>query len=857
MVDGQRRETNLCSFCAQQLAQQEPGGFFGVWDPESFLASLFGNRARGVDAVMDRLSPTSRRALHTAAELAARHGYDSVGADFLLMALIADPDVGEAISTALRITPDQLAERIAEALPPKDGPRPDSVRITPRLKQILQLARDEALLHDSMVINPDHLLTGIVREGESLAAEVIRRSGATAASIESQLAHLQSSQGLDMGQRTLESFTRDLSELARQGKLDPVIGRDVEITRVIRILSRRTKNNPVLIGEPGVGKTAIAEGLARRIVSGEVPETLKGKRVLSLDLGSLVAGTKFRGEFEERLKNLIQEIRQQAGMIVLFIDELHTVVGAGTAEGALDAANMLKPALARGELQCIGATTLDEYRKHVEKDAALERRFQPVLVSEPTPEQAVLILRGVRDLYEAHHRVSISDAAIDAAVDLGDRYVNDRFLPDKAIDLIDEAAAMVRLGSKEAPPDLQKLEEELASIERDKDVAVQEERYHEAERLKQEQATLQEELTQRRRIWRGEQDREVPSVSQADVARVVSEWTGIPAENLVLEERLRLVGMEKELSQRVIGQEEAIAAVSQAVRRARTGLKDPHRPIGSFLFLGPSGVGKTELAKSLAAFLFNDEDALIRFDMSEYQERHTVSRLVGAPPGYVGFDEAGQLTEAVRRRPYAVLLFDEVEKAHPDLFNLLLQLLDDGRLTDARGRTVDFKNTLIIMTSNVGSSIFSRGGGIGFQQAGDSGARDRTAVMDELKQHFRPEFLNRLDDVIVFHPLSRPQLLQIVDLMLDQTYRRVHSQGHNLLVSKAAREAIADQGYEPVYGARPLRRLIQRRIENPISDLLLRESLARGATIRVEVRNGDFIVLGLPEAPAGGWQAAA
>jgi ATP-dependent Clp protease ATP-binding subunit ClpC len=847
MVDGQRRETNLCSQCAQAIAQQDPGGLFGVWDPESFMASLFGARNRGLDAIMDRLSATSRRTLHTAAELASRHGYDSVGPDFLLMAIITDPEVGETVSGALRITPDQLAERIAEILPARAGSQPDSVRITPRLKQVLQLARDEAVLHDSLAINPEHLLSAIVREGESLAAEVIRHSGTTAASLEQQLAQLQSAPFGDSGNRVLEAFTRDLSELARQGKLDPVIGRDVEISRVIRILSRRTKNNPVLIGEPGVGKTAIAEGLARRIVAGEVPETLKGKRVLSLDLGSLVAGTKFRGEFEERLKSLIQEIRGQSGAIILFIDELHTIVGAGTAEGALDAANMLKPALARGELQCIGATTLDEYRKHIEKDAALERRFQPVLVSEPTPEQAVLILRGLRDLYEAHHRVAISDEAIDAAVDLGDRYVNDRFLPDKAIDVIDEAAAMVRLDSKEAPPDLQMLEDQIRVLQRDKDTAVREERYPDAEALKHEQADVEEELARKRQQWQGAQDQEPPRVTPADVARVVSEWTGIPADNLVLEERLRLVGMEAELSQRVIGQEEAIAAVSQAVRRARTGLKDPHRPIGSFLFLGPSGVGKTELAKSLAAFLFNDEDALIRFDMSEYQERHTVSRLVGAPPGYVGHDEAGQLTEAVRRRPYAVLLFDEVEKAHPDLFNLLLQLLDDGRLTDARGRVVDFKNTLIIMTSNVGSAFF-KGGGIGFQsEEGDRSGRERSALMDELKRQFRPEFLNRLDDVIVFHPLSRPQLLTIVDLMLEQTYRRVHSQGHTLVVSQAAKAAIADQGYEPIYGARPLRRLIQRRIETPISDLLLRESLPRGATIRVEVRQDDFIVLGIPE----------
>ncbi|MBC7543362.1 MAG: ATP-dependent Clp protease ATP-binding subunit [Candidatus Sericytochromatia bacterium] len=795
---------------------------------------------------MDRLSPTSRRSLQAAAELASRQGYDSVGTEFLLLAMITDPDVGDALSQAIRLTPDQLATEIGGCLPPREGPRPESVRVTPRLKHVLQLARDEALAHESPVIDPEHLLTAIVREGESLAADVIRRSGATAASLERHLANLRDPSVSPPSTRNLDTFTRDLSALAGQGKLDPVIGRDVEITRVIRILSRRTKNNPVLIGEPGVGKTAIAEGLARRIASGEVPETLKGKRVLALDMGGLIAGTKFRGEFEERLKGLITEIRSQAGQIILFIDELHTVVGAGTAEGALDAANMLKPALARGELQCVGATTLDEYRKYIEKDAALERRFQPILVSEPSPEQAMLILRGVRDLYEAHHRVAITDEALDAAVDLSDRYVNDRFLPDKAIDLIDEAAAMVRLDSKEAPPELQKLEERVSDTGRDKDTAVREERYVDADRLKRELEAIQQDLARTRQQWLSQQDQRSPTVTQADVAKVVSEWTGIPADNLMLEERLRLMTMETHLGGRVIGQEEAIQAVAQSVRRARTGLQDPHRPIGSFLFLGPSGVGKTELAKSLADFLFNDEEALIRFDMSEYQERHTVSRLVGAPPGYVGHDEGGQLTETVRRRPYAVLLFDEIEKAHPDLFNLLLQILDDGRLTDARGRTVDFKNTLIILTSNVGAQIFGKGGGMGFQAEGGEGdtvqERQRAALMDELKTQFRPEFLNRLDDIIVFHPLSRTQLLGIVDLMLAQTHRRVHAQGHTLIVSPAAREALADQGYEPVYGARPLRRVIQRQIETPISDLLLRESLSRGAILHVDARNGAFTV---------------
>jgi ATP-dependent Clp protease ATP-binding subunit ClpC len=633
--------------------------------------------------------------------------------------------------------------------------------------------------------------------------------------------------------------TRDLTEAATNGELDPVMGRAEEIARSVRILSRRTKNNPVLIGEPGVGKTAIVEGLAQRIVSDDIPETLKGKRVLALDTGSLVAGTRFRGDFEERMSAMIRELQSEEKNIVLFIDELHTIVGAGGADGAVNASNMLKPALARGELQVIGATTLDEYRKHVEKDAALERRFQPVLVDEPTVDESVGILFGLRDRYEAHHKVRISDEAIVAAAQLGDRYISDRYLPDKAIDLLDEAAAEVRLRATVPPVDVRRIEEEIAQLDREKDDAVRAEDYEKAAGLKQRQEQLKAELREQQEGWAGRREDNSPEVGREDIARILEEWTGVPATNIVQEEAARLLNLEGVLHERVVGQDRAVKAVAEAVRRARAGIKDPNRPVGSFIFLGPTGVGKTELARTLAEYLFGEEEAMIRIDMSEFQERHTVSRLVGAPPGYVGYDEAGQLTEAVRRRPYSVVLFDEIEKAHPDVFNTMLQLLDDGRLTDAQGRTVNFQNTVIIMTSNVGSQHlvstkqfgFTSSEGIDFQET------ERRA-MDALERAFRPEFINRVDEIIVFEPLTREDVLEIVGIMLGRMNKHLESQRVSVEVTQAAKEFIAEQGYDPKFGARPLARAIRRYVENPLSSRIIGGEFDPGDTVVVD-RAGD------------------
>jgi ATP-dependent Clp protease ATP-binding subunit ClpC len=633
--------------------------------------------------------------------------------------------------------------------------------------------------------------------------------------------------------------TRDLTEAATNGELDPVMGRAEEIARSVRILSRRTKNNPVLIGEPGVGKTAIVEGLAQRIVSEDIPETLKGKRVLALDTGSLVAGTRFRGDFEERMSAMIRELQSEEKNIILFIDELHTIVGAGGADGAVNASNMLKPALARGELQVIGATTLDEYRKHVEKDAALERRFQPVLVDEPTVDESVGILFGLRDRYEAHHKVRISDEAIVAAAQLGDRYISDRYLPDKAIDLLDEAAAEVRLRATVPPVDVRRIEEEIAQLDREKDDAVRAEDYEKAAGLKQRQEQLKAELREQQEGWAGRREDNSPEVGREDIARILEEWTGVPATNIVQEEAARLLNLEGVLHERVVGQDRAVKAVAEAVRRARAGIKDPNRPVGSFIFLGPTGVGKTELARTLAEYLFGEEEAMIRIDMSEFQERHTVSRLVGAPPGYVGYDEAGQLTEAVRRRPYSVVLFDEIEKAHPDVFNTMLQLLDDGRLTDAQGRTVNFQNTVIIMTSNVGSQHlvstkqfgFTSSEGIDFQET------ERRA-MDALERAFRPEFINRVDEIIVFEPLTREDVLEIVGIMLGRMNKHLESQRVSVGVTQAAKEFIAEQGYDPKFGARPLARAIRRYVENPLSSRIIGGEFDPGDTVVVD-RAGD------------------
>lgn len=805
-----------------------------------------------------RFTERAQKVLALAQEEAVRLGHSNIGTEHILLGLVRE---GEGIAAKALIGLGLGLEKIqkeVESLIGRGQGQPINIAYTPRAKKVIELSMDEARKLGHTYVGTEHILLGLIREGEGVAARVLNNLGVSLNKARQQVLQLlgssetvSSHQGSSAANTpTLDSLARDLTAAAREGKLDPVIGRSKEIERVIQVLSRRTKNNPVLIGEPGVGKTAIAEGLAQRIVDGEIPETLRGKRVMTLDMGTVVAGTKYRGEFEDRLKKIMDEIRQ-AGNIILFIDELHTLIGAGGAEGAIDASNILKPALSRGELQCVGATTLDEYRKYIEKDAALERRFQPIVVDEPSPEEAILILEGLRDRYEAHHRVKITDEAITQAVRLSDRYITDRYLPDKAIDLIDEAASKVRLRSYTIPPELKELEQKLEAVKKEKDAAVQSQEFEKAASLRDREQKLREELEATRNRWKEDQGKTDSEVTGEDIAEVVASWTGIPVRKLAEEESERLLKMEEILHQRVIGQEEAVKAVSRAIRRARAGLKDPKRPIGSFIFLGPTGVGKTELARALAEALFGDEDAMIRIDMSEYMEKHSTARLVGAPPGYVGYDEGGQLTEKVRRKPYSVVLFDEVEKAHPEVFNVLLQVLEDGRLTDGKGRTVDFRNTVIIMTSNVGADMIRKNTRLGFVAGEDTGYEAmKENVMQELKRTFRPEFLNRIDDVIVFHSLEEVHLQKIVSLMAEELRKRLKEQDIDFVLTDEAKKHLAKEGYDPTYGARPLRRVIQKHIEDRLSEELLRGTIKQGTTVRIDVKDGKLVVEGEELSPS-------
>src|SRR5215204_6137486 len=787
--------------------------------------------------MFERFTDRARRVVVLAQEEARLLNHNYIGTEHILLGLIHE---GEGVAAkaleSLGISLEAVRAQVEEIIGQGQSAPTGHIPFTPRAKKVLELSLREALQLGHNYIGTEHILLGLIREGEGVAAQVLVKLGADLSRVRQQVIQLLSGyaggkegqgggapgEAQPQGSLVLDQFGRNLTQLAREGKLDPVIGREKEIERVMQVLSRRTKNNPVLIGEPGVGKTAIVEGLSQAIVKGEVPETLKGKQMYTLDLGALVAGSRYRGDFEERLKKVLKEIRTR-GDIVLFIDELHTLVGAGAAEGAIDAASILKPMLARGELQTIGATTLDEYRKHLEKDAALERRFQPIQVQEPSIAHTIEILKGLRDRYEAHHRVTITDEALVSAATLADRYVSDRFLPDKAIDLIDEAGSRLRIRRMTAPPDLREFDGKIADVRRDKESAIDAQDFEKAANLRDTEKNLLNDKARREREWKS---------GDMDVVAEVDE-----------EETAELLRMEDELHKRIVGQDNAIHSVSQAIRRTRAGLKDPKRPSGSFIFLGPSGVGKTELSRTLAEFLFGDEDALIALDMSEYMEKHTVSRLIGSPPGYIGYEEGGQLTEAVRRKPFSVVLFDEIEKAHPDVFNTLLQILEDGRLTDAQGRTVDFKNTVLIMTSNLGTRDIAKGATLGFTARPDAKVdyeRMQGKVMDELKRHFRPEFLNRIDEVIVFHQLSREQVKNIVGLMMKRVVEQLKSKDIAMELTEAAKDLLAEKGYDPALGARPLRRTIQRLVEDPLSEKLLWKEFTAGQLVVVDAENGEI-----------------
>ena len=821
-----------------------------------------------------RFTQRARNAVIYAQEEARQLNHPAIGTEHILLGLLKEGEgVGARALLSMGIDLEKVRSEVTRIIgqgntpvEPPDGDLP----VTPRAKKVFNLAFDEARLQGVNYVGTEHLLLALLREEEGVAGQVLTSMGVRLDQLRQQVMNLL---GGDMQPNppgtpyqepaanaytpspvnkrkpksktpTLDAFSRDLTQDALEGRLDPVIGRHKEIERVIQVLSRRTKNNPVLIGDPGVGKTAIVEGLAQRIVENQVPEILSNKRVVALDLSSMIAGTKYRGEFEDRLTKIVAEIKA-AGDVIVFIDELHTIVGAGAAEGAIDAANILKPSLARGEFQCVGATTLDEYRKHIEKDAALERRFQPITVDEPTPEESIEILKGLRDRYEAHHAVKISDEAINAAVNLSARYITDRFLPDKAIDLVDEASSRVRLNNYVVPDTIKEAENRLKDIIKEKEEAINAQEYEKAAQLRDEEQKLREQIENERKEWINKRSLTMGTVGEEEIAAIVSSWTGIPVSKLAEEESDRLVNLEGILHERVIGQSEAVKAVARAVRRARAGLKNPKRPIGSFIFLGPTGVGKTELARALAEAMFGSEDAMIRLDMSEYMEKHAVARMIGSPPGYVGYDEGGQLTEKVRRKPYSVILLDEIEKAHPDVFNILLQVLEDGRLTDGQGRTVDFRNTIVIMTSNVGAESARHAKKVGFTSGEDRDMnyeKMKETMLEQMKHTFRPEFLNRIDEIIVFQSLTEEELKQIVDLLMKELKTRITENGFELEVSEAAKELILKQGYDPAYGARPLKRAIQKLVEDTVSEEILKRTVVPGDTILVDVENEEIVV---------------
>ncbi len=816
--------------------------------------------------MFERFTEKAIKVIMLAQEEARRLGHNFVGTEQILLGLIGEgTGVAAKVLKSLGVNLKDSRIEVEKIIGRGSGFVAVEIPFTPRAKRVLELSLEEARQLGHNYIGTEHLLLGLIREGEGVAARVLENLSIDLTKVRTQVIRMlgetaevgsgANSTKSNLKTATLDEFGTNLTKLASESKLDPVVGRHAEIDRVIQILGRRTKNNPVLIGEPGVGKTAIAEGLAQRIQLGDIPDILEDKRVLTLDIGLLVAGTKYRGEFEERLKKIMEEIKT-AGNVILVIDEVHTLIGAGAAEGAIDAANILKPALARGELQCIGATTLDEYRKHIERDAALERRFQPVMVGEPSIEDTIEILKGLRERYEQHHRLKITDDALEAAAHLGDRYISDRFLPDKAIDLIDEAGSRVRLINSKLPPEAKEIDKELRQIQKQKEESVRDQNFDQAGQLREKEMELSAKIKEVLENKKDSKDEDVsdnnsvknnsklfqnPLVNEEDVANIVASWTGVPVQKLTETESVKLLNMEETLHQRLIGQDEAVKAVSRAIRRARVGLKNPNRPIASFIFSGPTGVGKTELTKSLASYFFGSEEAMIRLDMSEFMERHTVSKLIGSPPGYVGFNEGGQLTEAVRRRPYTVVLFDEVEKAHPDVFNLLLQLLEDGRLTDSKGRTVDFKNTLLIMTSNIGSKVIEKGGGgLGFEFSGDSVEdsqynRIKSLVNEELKQYFRPEFLNRLDEIIVFRQLTKNEVKEIAEIMLQEVFARLQDKGIKLNVTDAFKERLVEEGYNPSYGARPLRRAVMRLLEDSLAEEVLSGRIKDGDKALVDI----------------------